>query len=72
MSSEYKCRGCGAEIPAISVEFGGSHYYTVDGDLYCSKECHSRRFNHDMAIITGPADRYDRWMNGEEVEVDEP
>ena len=40
-----KCSGCKTEIPEINIEFGGNHYYTMDGDLYCSKKCHQQHMS---------------------------
>jgi hypothetical protein len=34
-----KCTRCGTPIPDINVEFGGTHTYNLDGDLYCGTGC---------------------------------
>ena len=47
-----QCRGCKTHIPDINVEFGGNHYWTVDGDLYCSEQCHDDSMNQIIKAIS--------------------
>lgn len=50
----YKCHRCGKSIPGINVEFGGgSHYWSPDSDLYCSKNCYDAIWD-DMARDFAP------------------
>lgn len=64
--TKVKCTGCNRVIPPIRLEFGGVHY-SIDGDPYCSRQCHDRTHKRLARIINGDDKTYERWLAGEEV-----